>query len=596
MKNFVKYTLASLCGTALFSIGAFVFSILLFSALGAIGNATSSGSLQDHSILRIKLDGELTERSQPASPFSSLMGDSDSEGLSLEDLVLAIDEAKTNDKIDGIYLEGGAVQADFASLQYLHDVLLDFKKSGKKIVAYADQYSQGSYYIASVADTITLNPSGMVDWHGIASQPIFYTGLLEKVGVKMQVFKVGTYKSAVEPYILTGMSDANREQVNSFVTDIWGEITKAVAKSRKLSVAVLNQYADDYVTLGDPKELKKMKLIDRLCYIDGVRTMLAGVAEGEPFHLVSASDIVSQLEYSTAEDAVAVYYAQGDIVDAALSNSFQASSQIVGSKVVEDLDALAQDDAVKAVVLRINSGGGSAYASEQMWRAIQLLKRKKPVVVSMSGMAASGGYYMSCGANYIYAEPTTITGSIGIFGMIPDASGLLKDKLGLSFDVVKTNRSSDFGAMGRSFNAEEGEAMQQYINRGYQLFMKRVADGRTAAGHKMTVEDVDRIAQGRVWTGNQALKLGLVDKLGSLDEAISKAARLAKLNEDYRVDTYPGKSDWLDQLLNENKGDEYLEKRLQSTLGAYYEPLQFVLNADQNSMLQARMFYLPNLK
>lgn len=592
MKNFVKYTLATICGIVVFNLVIFFLFSTIAGIAGAVGE---SSSIKEHSILRIQLSGTLQEQATEDNPFAQLIGNENLETQGLDEIIAAIRVAKDNDKIDGIYLDGGSIMGDYASLQYLRKELLDFKKKGKFIVSYADQYLQSGYYVASVADTIAINPEGMLDWHGIASQPIFYTGLLEKVGVKMQVFKVGTYKSAVEPFILTSMSDANREQVNSYISDIWSEVTKAVSKSRKISVDKLNEYADNYIALSEPKHFKDIHLVDKIAYIDGIRKMLRGLTGEDKVNFVSPTDLAVLSKGNTGKDAIAVYYACGNIVDAASSTNFNQEEEIVGDVVVKDLDDLANDDEIKAVVLRINSGGGSAYASEQMWRAIQLLKKKKPVVVSMSGMAASGGYYMSCGANYIFAEPTTITGSIGIFGMIPDASGLLKEKLGLSFDVVKTNVSSDFGATGRPFNESEAAAMQDYVNRGYKTFITRVANGRTAAGHKMTIEDVDKIGQGRVWTGNQALKLGLVDQLGTLDDAIAKAAKLAK-TADYYSEAYPEPASWFETIGNSAKGNDYLEQRLHTMLGEYYAPLNFVLNADRNSMLQARMFYLPNLK
>ena len=426
----------------------------------------------------------------------------------------------------------------------------------------------------------------MLDWHGIASQPIFFTDLMKKVGVKMQVFKVGTFKSAVEPFILTGMSDANRQQVQSFVGDIWQGVCRDVAASRKLTVDSLNAYADRYAVLAPSTSYVQMHLVDSLSYIDGVRDKLRQLAQTEKVNFVS--DMAKLDKPNKSSDKVAVYYAEGDIVDQMSKTSQQ--SQIVGQTVVDDLDRLANDDKVKAVVLRINSGGGSAYASEQMWRAVQLLKKKKPVVVSMSGMAASGGYYMSCGADYIVAEPTTLTGSIGIFGMVPDASELLTEKLGLHFDVVKTNVASDFGAMGRGINPQEAEAMQAYVNNGYRLFLQRVADGR-----KMKPEDVDKIAQGRVWTGRQALQIRLVDKLGTLEDAIAEAARRAKV-KDYSVTYSPAPSNWYDQFLASTLKKDYLEEKLHATLGEYYAPLRFVSTLSTQSCMQARMFYVPNLK
>ncbi len=586
MKQFFKFTLASILGTVCVALFFGIVSFVMLVTMAATSD--TKPSIKDGTVLRIDLTGSLYERSQD-NPFAKLLKSQIADKQGLDDMLKAIRVAKNNDKIKGIYIEGGALGADFASLEELRKALVDFKTSKKFIVAYADVYTQGSYYIASTADKVLLNPNGMLDWHGIASQPIFYTDLLKKVGVKMQVFKVGTYKSAVEPYILTEMSDANRQQVQSFVSDIWSSICNDVAASRKLSVDSLNSYADRYAVLAESKEYVKMNLVDSLAYIDGVRDVLRKLSAEEKVNFVSTEELAKLDEPKSSDDQVVVYYAEGDIVDAVASTP-SGETQIVGSKVVEDLDHLASDDNVKAVVLRINSGGGSAYASEQMWRAIQLLKKKKPVVVSMSGMAASGGYYMSCGADYIIAEPTTLTGSIGIFGMIPDASELLNDKLGLHFDVVKTNAASDFGAQGRPFNAQEAAAMQAYVNNGYRQFLSRVA-----AGRGMKAEDVDKIAQGRVWTGRQALGIKLVDRLGTLDDAIAEAAKRAKI-QDYAISTYPEKASWMDQFLAETTEKDYLEEKLKTTLGVYYAPMRFVSTLNGQAQLQARMFYVPNLK
>lgn len=586
MKQFFKFTLASMLGIVCVLV---FFGIVSFAMLASMAAASDSKpSVKDGTVLRIDLNGTLNERAQN-NPFAKIFKSGIADKQGLDDMLKAIRVAKTNDKIKGIYIEGGALGADFASLEELRKALVDFKTSKKFIVSYADTYTQGSYYIASTADKVLLNPNGMLDWHGIASQPIFYTDLLNKVGVKMQVFKVGTYKSAVEPFILTGMSDANRQQVQSYVSDIWSSICNDVATSRKLSVDSLNSYADRYAVLAESKEYVNMHLVDSLSYIDGVRDVLRKLTAKESVNFISTEELAKLDEQKSSDDEIAVYYAEGDIVDEVASNPAQGE-QIVGQKVVEDLDRLASDDNVKAVVLRINSGGGSAYASEQMWRAIQLLKKKKPVVVSMGGLAASGGYYMSCGADYIIAEPTTLTGSIGIFGMIPDASGLLTEKLGLHFDVVKTNAASDFGAQGRAFNAQEAAAMQAYVNNGYRQFLSRVADGR-----KMKAEDVDKIAQGRVWTGRQALGIKLVDRLGTLDDAIAEAAKRAKV-KDYAVTSCPEKASWTDQFLAETTQKDYLEEKLKTTLGVYYAPMRFVSTLNAQARLQARMFYVPNLQ
>lgn len=591
MKDFLKYVLATIVGIICTGFIMGMMSLFMFIIMAI--SSSDTPSVKNGTVLRIQLSGTLNERAKE-NPFAQYLNSDIAQTQGLDDIITAIKTAQTNDKIRGIYLEGGTLISDMATAQELRKALVDFKKSKKFILAYADNYSQGSYYIASAADKVLVNPSGIVDWHGLASQPIFFTDLLKKVGVKMQVFKVGTYKSAVEPYILTKMSDANREQVSSFVGDIWKNICTDVASSRKISIEGLNAYADHYITFADAKDYVKAHLVDGLAYADEVRTLLRALSQQDKVNFIAPADLAKLAEKNSGDGTIAVYYAQGNIVDAVADNSFMSNeSYIVGTKVVEDLDRLANDDNIKAVVLRINSGGGSAYASEQMWRAIQLLKKKKPVVVSMSGMAASGGYYMSCGADYIVAEPTTLTGSIGIFGMIPDASELLTDKLGLHFDMVKTNKGADFGAQGRAFNADEANVMQQYVNRGYRLFISRVA-----AGRHITPEQVDHIGQGRVWTGSQALKIKLVDKLGTLDDAIAEAASRAKL-KDYDVLSTPNKESWVDQILNSTVKRDYMEEKLRTTLGVYYAPLQFVgtLNGmSAKDYLQARIYYIPNIK
>lgn len=588
MKEFFKYVLATIVGFICVTAFMGIMSLIMFFSIMATSD--TQPMVSDGSVLRIELNGTVSER-VTENPFAKLMGNKALASQGLDDLLKAIKVAKTNDKIKGIYLEGGLLSADFASLEELRKALVDFKQSKKFVVAYADQYTQGSYYLASAADKVWLNPSGMLDWHGIASQPIFFTDLMKKVGVKMQVFKVGTFKSAVEPYILTEMSEPNRQQVQSFIGDIWQHFCQDVSASRKISTDSLNAFADRYVTFAEASDYVRLKMVDELTYIDQVRTKLQKLSQQDKVNFISPAELAKLDVPASSSNDIAIYYAEGNIVDVSTQSPLNSTqSEIVGSKVVSDLDKLAKDESVKAVVLRINSGGGSAYASEQMWRAVQQLKAKKPVVVSMSGMAASGGYYLSCGADYIVADKTTLTGSIGIFGMVPDASELLTDKLGLHFDVVKTNVSSDFGAMGRGFNAAESAAMQNYVNRGYRLFLKRVADGR-----KMTPEQVDKIAQGRVWTGNQALKIKLVDKLGTLNDAVAEAAKRAKL-QDYAICTFPAKTPWFEQLMNETTQRDYLEEKLQTALGVYYEPLRFVSTYDKHNVLQARMFYVPNFQ
>lgn len=586
MKEFLKYVLATIVGLILVGVFTFFMGFMMLMSLALAGKMKPN--IEDNSILKISLSGSIAERAVN-NPIALLLNSNLAQQQGLDDLIKAIRVAEENDDIKGIYIEGGMLQADFATLHELRKVLQEFKQSGKFIVAYGENFTQGSYYIASVADKVLLNPSGMLDWHGITSQPVFYKDLMDKVGVKMQVFRVGTYKSAVEPFMLSGMSPANREMTQSMLSSVWGNICKDVAVSRKIGVDSLNSYADNYQALADPQDYIKEKLIDQLAYIDEVRQVLRAKLGEQKVNFIEAPDLAKYYNAGRSSSKVAVYYASGEIFgEEGDMNGFNGE-QIIGSQVVADLDELANNDKVKAVVLRVNSPGGSAYASEQIWHAVQLLKKKKPVVVSMSGYAASGGYYISCGANYIYADPTTLTGSIGIFGMIPDASGLLEGKLGLHFDAVSTNKSYDLQPATGHLSPTAGAAMQAYVDRGYRLFISRVA-----AGRHLTTQRINEIGQGRVWTGQQALQLKLVDQLGSLDDAIDKAAQLAKLT-DYEVSTWEIDTDIFGNILNDAQED-YMERKLRAVLGTYYDPLRFTEGLKGRDALQARMFFEPNLK
>ena len=435
----------------------------------------------------------------------------------------------------------------------------------------------------------------MINWHGIGAQPVFVKDLLAKLGVKMQVIKVGKYKSATEMFTGDKMSDSNREQTQRYIEGLWSTICHEVSKSRGISVEKLNELADNGIFTVDGAELLKAKMVDGVKYADEVKTEIKQrlkIEAGMPVNQLTVADMINVKDYEDkGDDEIAVYYAYGDIVQSPVSGgALSGTHSIVGNQVCKDLEKLANDDDVKAVVIRINSGGGSAYASEQMWHYIDLLKKKKPVVISMGGMAASGGYYMSCNANYIFAEPTTLTGSIGIFGMIPDVSELMTSKLGLKYDEVKTNRNALFGTQARPMNEEEIGMLTTAINRGYKLFRKRVADGR-----KMTVEQVEEIAQGHVFTGEDALKIKLVDELGGLDKAVAKAAELAK-TKSYYTNSYPAKKDFMEQLLEETTGQgSYLDERIKATLGELYSPVMLIKNINSTDRIQARMPYWINL-
>lgn len=592
MKSFLKYTLASLLALVLFTIVATIVTIVSFAGMMASDGMTTS--VKENSVLRINLSGALDEQDQ-AIPFASLMGGSQEGSLSLQTLSEAIKKAKDNKHVKGIYIENATLSGTPATIQELRQVLADFKKSGKFIVSYSDVYSQSGYYICSLADKIMVNPEGTVDWHGMASQPMFFKDAMAKVGVKMQVFKVGTFKSAVEPFTNTEMSDANREQVTSYLTSIWNNYLKEVSVSRKISVDRLNELADAFMGLHPAQDLIDSKLVDKLVYIDEVKDFLKQkmeLKEDESLRFVSPKEMANAEvpDYKEQDDNVAVYYAVGDIVQTSDGVSLSGNGpQIVGVKVIDGLRALREDKNVKAVVLRVNSGGGSAYASEQIWREVELLKAEKPVVVSMGGLAASGGYYISSGANKIYAEPTTLTGSIGIFGMVPDASELITQKVGVKFDVVKTNALSDLGTNARAMNAEEGQLMQTMVERGYETFT-----GRVAMGRKMSIEKVKEIAEGRVWTGEQALDLGLVDKIGNLDAAIKAAAKLAKL-EKYNTVTYPEPEPWYQSLLNEKKSG-YMESQLREIMGEYYTTFSLIRTLRNQDRLQMRLPFDPNIR
>lgn len=591
MKDFIKNVGATIVGIFLFGIIIGIFGVMSLVGMVASGQATKN--VKENSVLVLKLQGDLQEQAQD-DVLGQLTGNTFN-SLGMDAISSAIKKAKVNKDIKGIYLETGILSADVAQLQELRDQLVNFKKSGKWIVAYSDNYTQGCYYLATAADKVYINPEGSINWHGIGSQPMFVKDLLAKFGVKMQVIKVGKYKSATEMFTEEKMSEANREQTQRYIQSLWDNICKDVSKSRNISTAKLNDLADNGIFVANGKMLLAEKMVDGVKYADEMKAevkKLLKLDADKKINQLSIADMATvKEEGNDGDDEIAVYYAYGDIVDSPAAGSlFSNSHAIVGNDVCKDLEELANDDNVKAVVIRINSGGGSAYASEQMWHQIDLLKKKKPVVISMGGMAASGGYYMSCNADYIFAEPTTLTGSIGIFGVIPNFSDLATNKLGLKFDEVKTNRNALFGSQARMMNEEELTFLQGAITRGYHLFRQRVADGR-----KMTVDQVEQIAQGHVFTGEDALKIKLVDELGGLNKAVAKAAALAKTNS-YYTQGYPAPREFFDQLLQESTDNgSYLDGKLKTSLGTLYEPMKMVNNITTMDRIQARMPWWLNL-
>lgn len=591
MKDFFKYTAATVVGIIVFTIVCVALSVM--SIVGMVASSSATQAVEKNSVLVLKLNGSIDEQGTD-NTIGKLTGNY-TPSTGLNDILSAIKKAKEEENIKGIYIDAGLLSTDYATLQEIRSALENFRKSGKKIIAYADTYSQGSYYLASVADNIYLNPIGMVDWHGVGAQPVFYKDMLAKFGVKFQVVKVGTFKSATETYTEEHMSDANRLQTKMFLDGTWKQVCNAVSKSRGINIDSLNRYADELLMFQSAESLVKRKVVDGLAYASDMKDIAKaqfGIGKDDDLTRLSVSDMANVKEKQTSGEEIAIYYAYGDIVQSEKVSMLGGGSHcIVSSTVCSDLKDLMDDDDVKAVVIRVNSGGGDAFASEQIWHQVMELKKKKPVVVSMGGYAASGAYYMSAPASWIVAQPTTLTGSIGIFAVFPDFSGLITQKLGVKFDEVKTNRNSTFGnLMARPFNEEETAIMQQYVNRGYQLFRKRVADGR-----RLPVESVEKIAQGRVWLGADAIGLKLVDQLGGLNDAVAKAAKLAKLSEYYTTD-YPAPSSWLDQLLAGASDAGSVDARLRMTLGDLYEPISLMRNLDKHEALQARIPFAINMK
>ena len=591
MKDFLKYVCATVVGIILFTVIAGILTMM--SLVGMVASSQATKSIKDNSVLVLNLSGVMSEQAE--EDFMSMISNSVSQQMGLQETLVAIKKAKSSDEVKGIYIEAGAFGADIAQIQEIRQALVDFKKSGKWIIAYGDVYTQGTYYLSSVADKVYLNPQGGIDWHGIGAQPMFVKDLLAKFGIKMRILKVGKYKSATEMFSEDKMTDFNRHQTEVYINGLWNNICREVGASRKLSVETLNAYADSLITFSAQQDLVRMKMVDGLLYHDQIRAevkKLLELKEKDDINQVTISDMQNVKEDADGEK-IAIYLAYGDIVDTDTEGLMGSNGhKIVSGPTCKDLEKLMNDDDVKAVVIRVNSPGGSAYASEQIWRQVSLLKEKKPVVISMGGYAASGGYYISCNANWIVAEPTTLTGSIGIFGMIPDYSQLVTQKLGVKFDEVKTNKYSTFGnMMARPMSDEEASFVQRHIERGYYTFRQRVADGR-----KLTVDQVEENAQGHVFLGQDALGIKLVDELGGLDVAVAKAAKLAKLDE-YYTETYPAKSNVLEKLLEEATGQgTYLDAQMRAMLGIYYEPFMLLKSMNGQAAVQARLPFWVNVK
>ena len=529
-------------GKTLIGIGVyFLFCGIMGWMMGDM-MSTPKTELEENTIYRIDLKGTLVEQAGEENPFDALFAEMYGQStttVGLSDLLSNIALAKDNDKILGIYLKGGMLSAGPASAKALRDALLDFKQSGKFVIAYADSYTQTNYYIASVADKIFFNPVGSLAWDGLTAQKEYYTRLFEKIGIEMQILKVGTFKSAVEPYFRTSMSDADRKQTEQYLGGIWSEMKSAVGQSRQITAEQLHAYADECMSLQPQEKYLTYNFVDSLVYVQEMDSILRTYAGTKDYKQLSNSKMTNvERSENEAKDKVAVLYAEGAISD-------EGAEGIVEGKILKTIKKIYKDDDVKAVVFRVNSPGGSADASEQIWHAMKMLQDKGvPVVVSMGDYAASGGYYISCNADYIYAEPTTLTGSIGIFGTVPNINKL-REKVGLDIDGVSTNKHSalNVNAIYRGMNPQETALMQNMVERGYDLFTRRCADGRG-----MSQDEIKQIGEGRVWLGKDALEIGLVDSLGNINDAINKAVEMAQLGE-YQLVNYPEKKDPFEEIL-----------------------------------------------
>ncbi|NGF58089.1 signal peptide peptidase SppA [Parapedobacter sp. SGR-10] len=581
--EFLKQVLATLTGVLIAAVILFFGIMVFIGALVQQSTQTKTASVSANSVLYINLNHAVVEKTE-SNPFDELnipiYGSERSIGLN--DILARIKAAKTDDNIKGIYLNPSTVGVGFATLKAIRDALLDFKESKKFIVAYSEVYSQKAYYLASVADDVYLHPEGSVDFRGLSSSVVFLKDALDKLGIDMQVIKVGTYKSAVEPFMLNEMSPANREQVTSYLHSIYNNFLSDIASGRQVDKDSLRHIANEYL-IRDADDALQYKFVDKKLYKDELLNelkLLIGIDEDKDIPAVSLLSYAGKKETGSAKDKVAVLYAYGDIVDGEGDGT-----NIGGDRISRELRKIRKDKDVKAVVLRVNSPGGSALASDVIWREVELTKQVKPIVVSMGDYAASGGYYISAAADSIFAESTTLTGSIGVFGIIPNFKGLLNNKLGVYVDGVSTGKYSSLMAdPDRPLTAEERAIIQKEVDKVYTTFMERVANGR-----KITVAQVDSIGQGRVWTGEQAVQLGLVDKVGNLQQAITAAANKAEL-KDYKVVELPEKKDPFANLLSTSK-DKIKNWMLEDEIGEYQRYLIDLKKVLTNTGIQARIPY-----
>lgn len=587
MKKFFSTMLGAFVGTWLafliFGIVIFVSGIVMMATMTFSSLKMPVASVSDNSVLVLNLSGSIPERSQKAN-FQDLLEEDYSVPDNLKDILSAISIAKYDSRISGIVVKCNGAGAGFATAKTIRDALSDFRNSGKWIYAYGESLVQGDYYIASLADSIYMNPVGMLDLHGVVSGIPFFKNTLEKIGVEMQIIRVGTFKSAVEPYMLTEMSEANRLQTQTYISNLWNNLTDSIAVSRKIRKEVINQFADSLGIFSPANEVVKKEFVDGLCYVHEFESkvrMALGLSEDTEIPAVTVSELLTTASNTESSNKIAVVYANGAIVVSGDKNGINSS------ELVPEILDLAKDDEIKGLVLRVNSPGGSAYASEQIWEALEQFKKTgKPFAVSMGDYAASGGYYISCGADRIFAEPTTLTGSIGIYAMVPCMSGLLTDKLGVNFDFVKTNANTDISTV-KPLTEFQKASFQKNVNAGYELFTSRCAVGR-----KMNINKLKSIAEGRVWDGMEAKKIGLVDEFGNVTDAVNWVATQAGIIGDYSVSDYPKtKEDFLD-LLFSSMSESYYKMNMQERFGNFYPLIEQVENMLKQDELQCRMEYI----
>ena len=587
--KFYKVVLAAFIGTIIALIINFFIKVgVVSSMISSLSKDTeTSTTVKPNSVLYMKLDYAIPDRTTD-NPLGGLsfqsMESKDMTGMN--DILRNIEHAKTDPNIKGIYMELSSIPTSTATLQELRDKLIEFKESGKFIVSYGESYAQSAYYLASIADKIILNPEGSLDLHGMASQIMFYKHLLDKLDIEMQIVRGpnNRFKSAVEPYFLDKMSEANREQMEKLLGTVWGQILTGISQSRNLGVEQLNLIADNLETLFNANIALEYGLVDNLYYKDQVLDELKGLTgSNKSINAVgNANYAKSYKDKNVSKNEVAIIYALGQIFD---GKGFEEEN-IYSEDLSKTIRKAREDENVKAVVLRVNSPGGSAVASAIIGRELDLTKEVKPVIVSMGNYAASGGYWISANADYIFADPTTLTGSIGVFGTFPNMQGLLNDKIGLTFDVAKTNENADFGSVTQPLTEFQYGKLQEMVVKTYDDFTKRVAEGR---GLRQTY--VDSIGQGRVWAGADAISLGLVDQLGDMEDAIAYAIEKANLGSDYKVTEWPKQKDFFTRIMESmnNNGSDQLDAAMKQKLGVYYDYFKGLENLQKNTGIQARL-------